>query len=544
MSDDRVSDAAWLWDLLCCASLVLWLSVRFGALGMSASAEPGVLGLPNGPYLLPFLFLDWSWLALVPLVSVCALRPPSRIAAALVVAILASVHGAIYVSESLTRYYRGDATAYDLGNFIHPLFRVAADPDPMSGWRAGLPLWADHGSWGMIAFAPFTRLFADAATGVLVVQALVAASWIVAVYLLARALAVPAGLALLATAAAASSRAIHFAVLSDFHPECAMPVLLLLALAAVALDVTRWPLFALVLALASLKEMVALTVGMGMLYLALSRRSRSILVAAGLALGIAALDVLVVPGRLTDYSYLDMYTRVAPDLPLGTASALLRALSTMLLGSLHPFTWFAGAPWAAAAALSPKAITRGIEYHYSFLFVPVALAGALYALSWLSRWPRIARAVGALWALGMVSVNAPPKLASDQLMAAHGELTALRARLNASNVAPRTLSVAADACTSPYLVDRMVLTGICRLDTERFARTGEETWDEPVAAALHADRIVVNPGCTAHGRCLELQLQRAQAAGYRAVAGAEPVLVLEHPGAADHGPRARDATEP
>jgi len=291
----------------------------------------------------------------------------------------------------------------------------------------------------------------------------------------------------------------------------------------------------LVLALASLKEMVALTVGMGMLYLALSTRSRSVLVAAGLALGIAALDMFVVPGRLTDYSYLDMYTRLAPDLTLGAASAGMRALNTMLLGSLHPFAWFAGAPWAAAAALSPKAITRGIEYQYSFLFVPVAFAGALYALRWLERWPRIATSVAALWALGMVAVNAPPKLESGRLMAAHGEFTALRERLTASDVAPRTLSIAADACISPYLIDRLVLSGVCQLDTERFARTGEELWDEPVAAALHADRIVIDPGCTAHGRCVELQLERARVAGYRPVGRIAPFLVLERPAAADRG---------
>jgi hypothetical protein len=185
---------------------------------------------------------------------------------------------------------------------------------------------------------------------------------------------------------------------------------------------------------------------------------------------------------------------------------------------------------------------KGIDFQYGFLFAPVAFIGAALLAAWLvRRRPRIGPSLVVAWALGVVAVNASAGVELGELRAAH-RLYRHRHEFLAAAGVRRESRVAADNCTAPLLVERDVLLPICYVDFERFARTGLEPIDVPVAAAVEADRIVVHRGCPSYEGCLELQLARAAAAGYRLLAEEGPLVVLGRSAEPPGGRPPADAT--
>lgn len=511
------------WETLGVVAVMPWLAARLGWFGVGLRT---IMGLDAD--LGPFLFIDAHALWLLLPAAVWLRREITRRCAWATVAVITLTHAWIYATESLSRYYGGGASAYDLSVFIQPLWRASTGQGMPVTWTGTSPLWADHGAFGMLFFVPFTRLFSDAGTGVLLAQAALVAAWIPTVFACARALGLSRGVAMLVTVAAAASRAMHHAVVYDFHPECGMPVLLLLALWAYERGGFARMACCGVLA-ALLKEMAALTVGMACVYLALERRDRRCAGLAILVFGVALVDMFVLPKVTGAAPYTTMYTSGSVDYPLALATTGMRALTTMLLGWLHPLAWFAGAPWALAAGLSAKVAVKGVSFQYGFLHVPVAIAGVLRMLAAIQRRGHSVSVVALVWALATVSVNALGQRIGQDPGAAHARFQAVRNILMSPSVAPPGVSIATDACLAPYLMERATLAGLCVLSIEEFTRTGRDEWTSPSTVAFDADRIVIDTDCPSHGACIAAQLAEARKRGFRNGVRGPRLLVLLKP---------------
>ncbi|MET0343835.1 MAG: DUF2079 domain-containing protein [Polyangiales bacterium] len=508
--------AAWL-------ALAAWMVARAGASGASIAR----LGLTGGG--LTFLVIDLSWLWLAVALLLFRRWPPSPRSASLGVLALATWLAAQCFTQAALRYYLGEARAWDLANYVQPLWRAAHGLSMTSATYDDRPVWGDHGAVAMLAFAPFTRLADDAATGMFVAQALVTGGAVIAAHRVGRALGLPEEVSLAGACVLASSRALVSAARFDFHPECAF-VVLLLALAAAQLRGRNALGLGLTLASALLRDVAAMTVAMFWLATLVrpAPKTPRRIAAMGflLAAGIACVDVVLIP-RLTGWtSYVAMHGSTPVDLTLAVKTTLLRGLSTFGIGWLHPATWVVGAPWIAAAAVSPKLIVKGIDFQYGFLFVPVALLGALYALAWLhARRPGALGRVAAAWAALAVSVNAPLPEAVTRLPVAAREHQAVRASLAAE--LPGGAAVVADACAAPYVMERASLRVLCRLDTERLRTRGEERWEAPVSIPPEATHLVVRPGCAASGPCAVAQVRHARhVLGFERPRQAGPYVVL------------------
>jgi uncharacterized membrane protein len=414
---------------------------------------------------------------------------------------------------NLVRYYSGNALAWDLGNFVQPMWRSAHGQSMTVTFWGASPLWGDHGSFAMFLFAPLTRLFADPATGVLLAQAGISSAFIPALYVVARRAGLERAPSLAVSTVAASSRALFEAATFDFHQECALGLLLTLLTLCVLTNRHR---HAVVLALlaASLKDMAALTAMMALLYFALRRRSAILLAGAALCAGIAAFDMRVLPSLTGWPSYVAMNTSAGLDLSAAVLSTLGRSLSQGFAGWLHPFSWFTGAPWAAAAALSPKLAVKGLGFQYGFLWAPVGLLGTIFIFSWLSRRaPQRVASAGAAWVALTLAINARPAAPDTSLGDAYAHFFASRTAL--LNTLPAAASIGTDACTSPLLMDRAEVRGLCLLDVAALARGGAERWSAPASRALEVDYIVFDRLCTAHGTCAQAQLEQAQRRGFK-----------------------------
>lgn len=505
------------------AALVMWLAVR-----LFVRVQPYVLTVSTEQGELPFLFLDPSFL-LVGLSLFAFMRAPPTVremrgyVAAL--ALTGFLNGAYL---ALVRYYRGDALAWDLANFVQPMWRAAGGLGLTSSWHGDKPLWGDHGSFALFLFSPLTRVFDDAATGPLLAQVLLTAAFPPALYALSQALGLAPLMGLALAVVAFVSRPLGYAESFDFHPECALPVLLVVFVWAQREHKVGWLVLSTLLA-ASLKDVAALTLFATASYLAVRDRDRVSALCALAALGVATIDMQLLP-RVTGWaSYLTMNTSASVDLALAFKTTAMRALSSGLLGALHPFGLVSGGPWTLAAALSPKLLVKGVQFQYGFLFVPCALLGALE--TWAAVVRRSSHALPLMlgWASLSVAVNAPRSVDFDKLAQAHDRFMAQRALLARLVVA--TQPVATDACTASYLMERAVLLPLCQLDTERITVSGEERWDKPEPRALAASQWLVAKSCRVHGACLEGQLERARRAGLALVHDGDGYLLLRRPSA-------------
>lgn len=500
------------------AAFVLWLVVR-----LLLPIKPHVLTVSTAQGELPFLFLDWSFLLLALSFGAFLRAPPSARELRGYVAALSVGGFCSGAYLALVRYYRGEALAWDLANFVQPMWRAAGGLGMTSTWHGDKPLWGDHGSFAMFAFAPLTRLFEDAATGPLLAQAALTAAFAPALYGLSQKLGLAplAGLALACVAFA--SRALGYAESFDFHPECALPVLLV-AFVWAAQERRLLALIVYSMLIVSLKDVAALTLFASAGYLALRDRDWACAACAAGALGVAAVDTQLLPSLTGWASYVTMNTSASVDVGLALKTTFMRALGNGLVGALHPFGLVAGGPWTLAAALSPKILVKGVQFQYGFLFVPCALLGALFVCAFAAKRHAYALPVMLAWAALTVALNGPRAIDFEKLGAARESFAARRALL-ASFTTPDD-RVATEACTASYIMERSTLLPLCQLDTDLFAQNGEERWDKPEPRALSASLLLVSKSCPLHGQCLEAQVNRARAAGFQLVANRDGYLAL------------------
>lgn len=474
---------------------------------------------------LTFFYLDASWVLLAAAVALWTRAAPTPRQAWWLIGVLSAVTSAQLMLGASQRYLSGASRAWDLANYVQPMWRAAHGLSMTSAAYVDRPVWADHGAFAMFLMAPFTRLTEPAALGMFALQSVLAGASVLTMFGLGRALGLPVYASLGGAAVLASSRALAHAARFDFHPECALPVLLLGLAWAHERRRTSAALLLSLLAV-SLRDVAALTVALLWLYWALRERSRTALLVAAGALAVAALDMIWLPRWTGWQSYVALHGSVPVDLWVAVETTCLRALSTFGIGWLHPIAWFAGAPWVVAAGLSPKLLVKGIDFQYGFLFVPVAALGALHVLKQLGgRAPQTLGWACVLWVGAATAVNAPAPASLTQTLAASARTSVVDAQL--TTLLSREASVAADACAAPYVMDRTDLTLLCRLDGRALQETGVERWEEPVTSALSSDFIVVREGCSANGPCVNEQLRRAQHDGAFRVAGrAGPFVVL------------------
>lgn len=511
-----------------CRTVVAWLAF-VGWLGWRTvgSGLPVTLpGLSIGS--LVFFYVDASWLPLLLAVLLWQRTPPCVRDAWLATAALSAVTSVELWRAASDRYVSGASRAWDLANYGQPLWRAAHGLSMASATYDGRPIWGDHGAFAMFVFAPFTRLMDHAASGLFVVQSLLAGASLLCAFGLSRALGLSTSVGLAATTVLASSRALAQAARFDFHPECALPVVLLGLAWAHARGRTATALILTVIAV-SLRDVAALTVGMLWLYWAAETRSLRALAVASAAFAVAGLDMFLLPRWTGWQAYLTLHGSQPLDLPLAASTTALRSLSTFGLGWLHPIAWVTGAPWIAAAAVSPKLLVKGIDFQYSFLFVPVATLGALSMLALVARKkPAWLTPVLSVWVALAVSVNAPRHTSWSASAEARRALYERQIRLR--ELVPEHASVAADPCAAPYVMERADLTLLCRLDGDALEKTGIERWEEPVPNALEATHLVVREDCGPSGPCVREQVRRSQAeAGFVVVGRDGPFVVLRRP---------------
>ena len=518
------SPLGWLAALL----LLPWFASRAGWLSLGA-ANPEPLGLTVDGMLFPFLFIDWNWIFLVPAVTLWSWAPPSRAQAALSMGMMATAGFFTLLARSLYQYWSGQATAWDLANFTQPMWRFLHGGGLRSTWHGGRPLWGDHGSFTFFAFAPLTGL-GDGIEPLLVAQALLVALFLPAAYGCARSLGAGRATSCMIACVAGASRPLENAAAFDFHPECLLP--LALALLVWAHRSGRLGVCAAVALVAALtKDIAALTAGMTLLYLAVVERAgrRTALALGGGALAIAALDIFVLPSLTGWYSYVKMNTSAPIDWGLAARTTALRAATSAGLPWIHPYTWIAGGPWVAAAALSPKLMVKGVIHQYSFFFVPVAVLGAaMLAAALQRRYPQVTQRLVPAWTLLAVALNGPREVPPRELLRAARDYHRQQMQLlERSGLSDARAPVAADNCSAPYVIRKPTLLPLCYVDFDLLAQTGIERMDVPRPDSVDAANwIVARLDCAVQLPCLDAQLRRAAERGFRVVARAGNLLVL------------------
>lgn len=499
----------------------LWLVMR-----LVGPHAPFVWGLPVAHGVLNYFYIDWTWLAL--LVSMLLLRkvPLNDRAAHVAIGILSFATFIQYATSALTRYYSGHARAWDLANYVQPMWRAAHGMEMSAGVHGEPPVWADHGAFAMFLYAPLTRVAADAGTGMLLAQSAIAAVGCIFAYDLGRALTLSVPVSLSLAVFHASSRPLLHAASFDFHPECAFPALALAIVSSRARGKVALPVILSLLA-STVREMAALSVGMLWTYWALrERRGRHAWVAVA-CMVVAAIDMAVLPRLFGSYPYASgLNVARERDLLLAIETTLLRVAATGTVGWLHPLAWLMGLPWVAAAGTSAKDAVKGIDFQYGFLFVVVSTIGTAMLFRLAMGWRRsFVSALIGTWLIVSVAISAAPGVPLASLISAQRWFTKIHEGL--ARHLPHDAFVTADECSASYVMERPRLGLFCKIDMNLLETQRVERWSQPVANALAADYLLVRRDCPVRGDCARLQLAEAQQrAGFGIVAQVGPFTVL------------------
>jgi uncharacterized membrane protein len=231
-------------------------------------------------------------------------RGPVRLPSAWFGAVLVATaaYATVLSAASIEKHEHFDSGGYDLGIFSQAIWLLAHGHAPFSTIR-GRDLFADHFQPGLALLAPLGRL--DLPTAVLVLQSVLLALPAPLLYVLARRRGARRPLALAVSLLWLASPLTQWPNLFDYHPETAVPVLMVLG--AVLLERDRTTLFVVSAVLAcSFKEDVPLVYAMWgvVLWLEGRRRFGTALAAGALAWTAFAFAVAIpsAGGNLTFYS--------------------------------------------------------------------------------------------------------------------------------------------------------------------------------------------------------------------------------------------------
>ena len=322
----------------------------------------------------------------------------------------AAAYAVALSAASIDRHHDFESGGYDLGIFDQGVWLLGHGLRPFSTVR-GRDLFADHFQPALVLFAPLGRLDLTP-SGLLVVQAVLLAAVAPLLFVLASRRGIQPPLALGVALLWLASPLTQWANLFDFHPEAAVP--LLLVLAALALDGGRIGVFLACAAFAScFKEDVSLVfLGWGVV-LALQGQRR-----LGLGLAVSALAWFVVATQVAIPAFggnLDYYSArfggergsslgavfvslvQDPIAALGDATSaanmkvlLALVLVTAGLALLAPALLVAATPAVGANFLSAYSYQHELEFHYYLI------PAAVFALAAVNGAEVLERRAGAL----------------------------------------------------------------------------------------------------------------------------------------------------
>jgi uncharacterized membrane protein len=384
----------------------------------------------------------------------------------------AAAYALALTAATVDRHRDFESGGYDLGIFGQGVWLLGQGVRPFSTVR-GRDLLADHFQPALVLFAPLGAL-EWTPVALLVVQAVLLAAAAPALYALARRIGVRPPLALGVALLWLASPLTQWANLFDFHPESAVP--LLLVLCALELERGRDWLFLAYAAFAScFKEDISLVfAAWGVLLILQGRRRFGLfLAAAGGAWFVLATQVAIpaLGGNLDYYSERFGGERGSslgavalsfvrdPLETLGDAATpanakVLLALTfvTAGLALLAPARLLPAVPPLAANLLSAYSYQHELEFHYYLVPAAVFAVASVYGVDVLQRRGRqAARAAPAVLAAGAL-VAAALGPASEQLRASTG--LAVEAREQALALVPADASVAAAPHLVPHLANR------------------------------------------------------------------------------------------
>lgn len=401
-----------------------------------------------------------------------SIRLPSLWFAAALVATAA--YAVVLSAASIERYDRFESYGYDLGIFSQAIWLLSHGHAPFSTIR-GRDLFADHFQPGLALLAPLGRLGLPAA--VLVLQSVLLALPAPLLFALARRRGAGRPLALAVSLLWLASPVTQWPNLFDFHPETAVPVLMVLGAVLLEADRRAWFVVTAVLA-CSFKEDVPLVYAIWgvVLWLGGRRRFGAALAAGAVAWAVLAFAVAIPAegGNLGYYSKRfagdrgssvgDVFRGLVehPIAALQTASTgangrivLALILSTGGLALLAPRYLLLALPGTAANVLS--AYPPQHDLHLQYQLIPAAgaaIAGAYGAGNLSGRAPRrAAEAVAALLVAAAVVVTAVESPGLHVLRSTGPAAEA--AKKTALALVPAAAVVAAAPDLAPHLASRL-----------------------------------------------------------------------------------------
>jgi uncharacterized membrane protein len=362
---------------------------------------------------------------------------------------------------------------YDLGIFDQGLWLIAHGVRPFSTIR-GRDLFADHFQPALVLFAPLG--YGDIApVALLIVQSALLAAVAPALYALSRRLGVEPWLALAVAVLWLASPLTQWANLFDFHPESAVP--LLLVLAALELERGRTAGFLAAAALAScFKEDVSLVfLGWGALLALEGRRHLGLSLAAGAVAWFVLATQVAIPalgGSFEDYSARFGGDRgsslfevlgsivvhpvdTVADLvePSNLKVALALVLATGGLALLAPLRLLPAAPAIGANFLSAYSYQHELRFHYYLIPAAVFAIAAAHGARVLTRRLRTIARLAPTVLIGGATLAAVLGPASEELRSST-DPSVRAARERALSLIPAGVPVAAAPSLAPHLAHR------------------------------------------------------------------------------------------
>jgi uncharacterized membrane protein len=386
--------------------------------------------------------------------------------------IAAGAYATVLSAASIDRHREFESGGYDLGIFDQGVWLLGQGLRPFSTVR-GRDLFADHFQPALALFAPLGTLELTP-VGLLVVQSVLLAAAAPALYALAVQRGVGPRLAAAVAVLWLASPLTQWTNLFDFHPETAVP--LLLVLAALELERQRPAGFVAYAVLAScFKEDVSLAfLAWGLVLAFQGRRRLGLGLAAGALTWFVVATQVVIPalgGNLDYYSarfggdrgsslgavFLTLVRDPVDTVGDAATPANAKVLLALVLGTaglalLAPLQLVPAAPALAANLLSAYSYQHELEFHYHVVPAALFAIASVHGAGVVARrGARVTKAATWVLAAGAVVVAAVGP-ASERLRTS----TAfdVGARTRALALVPEDASTAAAPHLVPHLTNR------------------------------------------------------------------------------------------
>lgn len=334
--------------------------------------------------------------------------------------------GGLYIAALSVEVHRSMATsAYDFGLYDQGIWLLSRFHNPFVTLM-GRNLFGDHTSFILIFLVPLYWVFNGTAT-LFVVQSLVILAGAVPVFLYSRKRLESEAMATVFVAAYLMHPATVWIALENFHPDAFLGLFISTAMYG-ALE-KKWRMYFISVALAlTVKEDVALILVPLGLWVALRQHRRIGLLTVLVSFWYALIAVFGIQSGINGVTFRNTWR-----IPFGGVSGVVRTVFTDPLAMLS-YLWSDSRPYYLLQLFLPVAMAfvffpevagiaglvifanifssfwyqYHIEYHYSFVIVPVLVMGTVFAIAKLQiRWRRLLVALCAVCTLFSAYVWSP-----------------------------------------------------------------------------------------------------------------------------------------